>query len=91
MFRNGTHMIDTHMIDLLCFLADTEPRWVTAKIEPRFDHFDRYRGNGGRDPYAIVLIQLPRRHLWDLQRLQDRVQRRHPERHLQPRPGGVPQ
>ncbi|MCY4373109.1 MAG: Gfo/Idh/MocA family oxidoreductase [Spirochaetaceae bacterium] len=55
MFRNGTHMID-----LLCFFAGAEPRWVTAQLEPGFDHFDRYRGDGGKDPaqdpYATALI-----------------------------------
>ncbi len=55
MFRNGTHLID-----LLCFFSGAEPRWVTAKLEPGFDHFDRYRGDGGKDPaqdpYASALI-----------------------------------
>ena len=55
MFRNGTHMVD-----LLCFFSGAEPRWVTAKLEPGFDHFDRYRGGGGKDPaqdpYASALI-----------------------------------
>ena len=55
MFRNGTHFID-----LLRFFSNTEPRWVTAKLEPGFDHFDRYRGDGGKDPsqdpYVSALI-----------------------------------
>lgn len=59
MFRNGTHLID-----LLCFFSGAEPRWVTAKLEPGFDHFDRYRGDGGKDPaqdpYASALIGFER-------------------------------
>ena len=55
MFRNGTHLID-----LLCFFSGAEPRWVAAQLEPGFDHFDRYRGDGGKDPaqdpYASALI-----------------------------------
>ena len=45
MFRNGTHLID-----LLSFFAGAEPRWVAAHLEPGYDHFDRYRGDGGHDP-----------------------------------------
>lgn len=59
MFRNGTHLID-----LLCFFSGAEPRWVTAKLQPGFDHFDRYRGDGGKDPaqdpYASALIGFER-------------------------------
>lgn len=59
MFRNGTHLID-----LLCFFSGAEPRWVTARLEPGFDHFDRYRGDGGKDPaqdpYASALIGFER-------------------------------
>lgn len=59
MFRNGTHLID-----LLCFFSGAEPRWVTAWLEPGFDHFDRYRGDGGKDPaqdpYASALIGFER-------------------------------
>ena len=55
MFRNGTHFID-----LLRFFSGAEPRWVTAKLEPGFDHFDRYQGDGGKapsqDPYASALL-----------------------------------
>lgn len=59
MFRNGTHLID-----LLSFFSGAEPRWVTARLEPGFDHFDRYRGDGGKDPaqdpYASALIGFER-------------------------------
>ncbi len=42
MFRNGTHIVD-----MLCFLADARPEWVIAELEDGFDGFDRYRGDGG--------------------------------------------
>ena len=45
MFRNGTHLVDG-----VCFFADSEPEWVFAELEPGYDHYDRYLGDGGRDP-----------------------------------------
>ena len=45
MFRNGTHFIDA-----LCFFAESEPRAVSAILEDGFDHWDRYRGDGGKLP-----------------------------------------
>ena len=45
MFRNGTHFIDA-----LCFFAESEPRAVSAILEDGFEHWDRYRGDGGRLP-----------------------------------------
>ena len=45
MFRNGTHFIDA-----LCFFAESEPRAVSAILEEGFDHWDRYRGDGGKLP-----------------------------------------
>ena len=37
---------------------------MTARLEPGFDHFDRYRGDGGKDPaqdpYASALIGFER-------------------------------
>ena len=44
MFRNGTHLVDG-----VCFFADSEPEWVFAELEPGYDHYDRYLGDGGRD------------------------------------------
>ena len=45
LFRNGTHMIDT-----ICFFAESEPRWLFAELEAGFDHFTDYKGDGGHDP-----------------------------------------
>ena len=45
LFRNGTHLID-----LLCFFAETEPQWVSAELEEGFEDFVTYRGDGGRNP-----------------------------------------
>ena len=45
MFRNGTHLVDG-----VCFFADSEPEWVFGELEPGYDHYDRYLGDGGRDP-----------------------------------------
>ncbi|MXY42578.1 MAG: Gfo/Idh/MocA family oxidoreductase [Dehalococcoidia bacterium] len=45
MFRNGTHFIDA-----LCFFAESEPVKVSAILEDGFDHWDRYRGDGGKLP-----------------------------------------
>jgi predicted dehydrogenase len=45
LFRNGTHWIDTIMM-----MADSEPEWVFADLEDGFEHWDRYKGDGGRDP-----------------------------------------
>lgn len=45
MFRNGTHMID-----MLCFFAESDPAWLTAELEEGFEHFTEYQGDGGHDP-----------------------------------------
>lgn len=45
LFRNGTHLIDG-----VCFFADSDPEWVFAELEPGYDHYDSYQGDGGRDP-----------------------------------------
>ena len=55
LFRNGTHMIDA-----ICFFAESEPAQVFARLEEGFEHWDRYRGDGGKlpenDPSATGLI-----------------------------------
>lgn len=44
-FRNGTHLVD-----LLNYFAGGNPVWVSAELEPGFEHFrEGYRGDGGRD------------------------------------------
>ncbi len=45
LFRNGTHVIDA-----MCFFAESEPAQVWANLESGFDHWDQYRGAGGKDP-----------------------------------------
>lgn len=55
LFRSGTHMIDA-----VCFFAESEPAQVAGMLEPGFDNWDRYRGDGGRlpenDPSASGMI-----------------------------------
>ncbi len=45
LFRNGTHVVD-----LICYYAGSEPTHVFAQLEDGFDHFTEYRGDGGHDP-----------------------------------------
>jgi UDP-N-acetylglucosamine 3-dehydrogenase len=45
LFRNGTHVID-----ILCAFADSDPAWVIADLEPGFDHYTAYQSDGGHDP-----------------------------------------
>jgi predicted dehydrogenase len=45
MFRNGTHMID-----MICFFAESSPEWLTAELEAGFGDFTEYKGDGGHDP-----------------------------------------
>lgn len=45
MFRNGTHLLD-----LVCFFAGGNPKWVMADLEDGFEHFTEYKGDGGHDP-----------------------------------------
>jgi len=45
-FRNGTHLID-----LICFFAESDPAWVFAELDDEFhDYGPDYAGDGGRDP-----------------------------------------
>ncbi len=46
LFRNHTHAID-----LINYLADSEPVWVWAELEPGFEAYGTaYAGDGGNDP-----------------------------------------
>ena len=45
LFRNGTHMIDE-----VCFFADSEPTQVWGRLEEGFEHWDQYKGDGGKLP-----------------------------------------
>lgn len=45
MFRNGTHIID-----MVCFMAESDPSWVFAELEDGFEDYSQYKGDGGYDP-----------------------------------------
>jgi predicted dehydrogenase len=45
LFRNGTHIID-----LMCYYACAEPGRVFAQLEPGYDDYTEYQGDGGHDP-----------------------------------------
>jgi predicted dehydrogenase len=45
MFRNGTHRVHG-----MVFFADSEPTHVMGLLEEGFDHWDQYRGGGGKTP-----------------------------------------
>jgi len=45
LFRNGTHIIDG-----ICFFAESDPVQVWANLESGFEDWDRYKGSGGKDP-----------------------------------------
>ena len=45
LFRNGTHMLD-----IICYYANSSPEWVMADLEDGFEDYTEYRGDGGHDP-----------------------------------------
>ncbi len=46
LFRNGTHLIA-----VVCYLADSDPLWVIAAHERGFENYGpNYKGLGGKDP-----------------------------------------
>lgn len=45
LYRNGTHILD-----LMCWYAGAAPARVFARLEPGFEAFTSYQGDGGRDP-----------------------------------------
>ncbi len=46
LFRNHTHLLD-----LICYFAESDPEWVIGELEPGFEGYGTvYRGDGGRDP-----------------------------------------
>ncbi|MDE0670693.1 MAG: Gfo/Idh/MocA family oxidoreductase [Caldilineaceae bacterium] len=45
LFRNGTHTVD-----MICFFAESDPEWLTAALEPGFEGYGEYLGDGGHDP-----------------------------------------
>ncbi len=44
-FRNGTHILHG-----VVFMADAPPTQIWGKLEDGFDHWDEYRGDGGKKP-----------------------------------------
>lgn len=46
LFRNGTHLID-----MACFFAESDPAWLIGELEDeQHDYGPTYAGDGGRDP-----------------------------------------
>ena len=45
LFRNGTHLIDA-----ICYYADSDPEWVIAELEAGYEDYWEYRGDGGHEP-----------------------------------------
>ena len=45
LFRNGTHLVDS-----ICYFADSDPDWVFAELEAGYEDYSEYRGDGGHDP-----------------------------------------
>ena len=43
LFRNGTHMIDA-----MCFFAESDPVKVFASLEEGYEDWDRFKGEGGQ-------------------------------------------
>lgn len=42
--------VGTHLIDMACFFADSNPEKVFGYLEDGFESWGRYQGKGGRDP-----------------------------------------
>lgn len=45
LFRNGSHLVDTVLM-----LVESRPEWVWAELDPGFEEYFAYQGDGGRDP-----------------------------------------
>ncbi|MDQ1318239.1 MAG: MocA protein [Candidatus Poribacteria bacterium] len=45
MFRNGTHIVD-----MICFMAESMPAYVFAELEDGYSDYWEYKGDGGYDP-----------------------------------------
>ena len=45
LFRNGTHLVDA-----ICYYADSEPEWVSAELEAGYEDYNEYKGDGGHVP-----------------------------------------
>ena len=74
LFRNGTHIID-----MICYFADSEPEWVTAELESGYEDYVEYRGDGGHDPVTETCCA----RVYPLCQRRTRVLRRRPQNHSQ--------
>ncbi len=45
LFRNGTHLVDA-----ICYFADSTPEWVSAELENGYEGYNEYKGDGGHVP-----------------------------------------
>jgi predicted dehydrogenase len=46
LFRNTTHVAD-----MLCYLVESDPAWLTAQLDDGYEDYPpRYAGDGGKDP-----------------------------------------
>lgn len=45
LFRNGTHLIDA-----ICYYAQSAPQWVMGDLETGYEDYREYRGDGGHVP-----------------------------------------
>ena len=45
LFRNGTHLLDG-----VLFFAESDAEWVFAELDPGFEDYFAYRGDGGKNP-----------------------------------------
>lgn len=45
LFRNGTHLIDA-----ICYFAESAPEWVSAELEDGYEAYSEYQGDGGHVP-----------------------------------------
>ncbi len=45
LFRNGTHLVDA-----ICYFADSPPEWVSAELEDGYEDYSEYKGDGGHNP-----------------------------------------
>ena len=46
LFRNGTHLVDA-----VCFFAESDPAWLVGELDDEHRQYGpRYAGDGGRDP-----------------------------------------
>ncbi|HIE26186.1 TPA: Gfo/Idh/MocA family oxidoreductase [Candidatus Poribacteria bacterium] len=45
LFRNGTHLLD-----MICYFAQSSPIWVCAELQKGYEDYWEYKGDGGHNP-----------------------------------------